>query len=76
MDLFLMTISHRNTNDVQNFVFIDYASARRYCNELKKYSSLLNGFTVRRLRLNRASGVFDKVAVMYHIRFEDVVSSK
>lgn len=70
-----MTVSHRGTNDLHQFIFCDYASARRYSNELKKYSTLLNGFTVRRMILDRKSGSFKKAGVMYHIRFEDAATA-
>ena len=70
MDIFELSMKHALSEDVQRFIFIDYASVRRYGNELKQYSSLLAGFTIRRMRLDRSSGSFKYAGVLYHIRWE------
>lgn len=68
MEIYELNLQHRN-GDNKHFVFCDYASARRYANELKQYSTLLNGFTIRQLKLDKTNGVFNRSKVMYHIHF-------
>ena len=75
MDLYEMTVVHRNTADVYHYMFCDYGSARRYSHELNQYKTLLRGYTIRRMRLDKASGCFKRAGVMYHIRWDELNNS-
>lgn len=63
-----VAVSHRYENFVTRMNFPNYKKAREYCDNLKPYYSLLNGFTIRRIARN-ADGSESTAAVLMHRRF-------
>lgn len=49
MIIFQLSVSYRDTDDINRFPFPTYAAAVRYAHQLEEFWELLNGYTIRRL---------------------------
>ena len=69
MRIYEFTLSHRGTNDKVKFIFPNYQDACRYGHKLDAYSSLLNGYTIRRMVVTKTGGAFHCDKVLRHVRW-------
>lgn len=67
MTLFQLSVSYRNTDDINRFVFQTFAASVRYGKLLEEYRDLLNGYTIRELVPENTYGGFKAARVLKHI---------
>lgn len=69
--LFELTISIKAPAIIRKKYFPSYGNCRRYCHQLDSCMSQLNGYTVRRMKLDQDSGAFRYDCVLHHVSHQN-----